>query len=197
MLAQQLVDASWILEREIELDLLRQGGRGRSAAAGWMRRAAQGIPLCCILSSGNPAPRIIPGSSGVCFLLGVESREQSVHVGQLEIIPHDERCVGVIDEVFLCDSVVFNRVTDNASEKGDIRPSANLAKQIGRGGGAGEARVHYDRFRVPLAFRLDRPLVAARVIFGGIPTHDQHHVGILDVDPPIGHCTASERWCQT
>jgi hypothetical protein len=35
------------------------------------------------------------------------------------------------------------------------------------------------------------------MILGGIAAHDQHHVGVLDVDPAIGHRPASKRWSQT
>jgi hypothetical protein len=30
-----------------------------------------------------------------------------------------------------------------------------------------------------------------------IATHDQHHVGVLDVDPAISHGPAPESWSQT
>ena len=32
---------------------------------------------------------------------------------------------------------------------------------------------------------------------GGIPADHHHHVGVLDVDPAIGHRPASECWSQT
>jgi hypothetical protein len=35
------------------------------------------------------------------------------------------------------------------------------------------------------------------MVLGWIAAHDQHHVGVLDVDPAIGHCAAPERWSQT
>src|SRR6266699_1134504 len=35
------------------------------------------------------------------------------------------------------------------------------------------------------------------MVLGGIAAHDQHHVGVLDVDPAIGHCAASEGGPQT
>jgi hypothetical protein len=39
--------------------------------------------------------------------------------------------------------------------------------------------------------------LALRLRFGWIAAHDQHHVGVLDVDPAVGHGPASERWSQT
>src|SRR5208282_5706765 len=50
---------------------------------------------------------------------------------------------------------------------------------------------------VAVNFGFNRPFEAAGVVFGGIATHDQHHVGVLDVDPTIGHCAASEGGPQT
>ena len=41
------------------------------------------------------------------------------------------------------------------------------------------------------------PLESARMVLGRIAAHDQHHVGVLDVDPAVGHRPASERWPQT
>src|SRR6185436_8369354 len=38
----------------------------------------------------------------------------------------------------------------------------------------------------------DRPLEATRVVLSRITAHDQHHVGILHVDPAVGRCAASE-----
>jgi hypothetical protein len=35
------------------------------------------------------------------------------------------------------------------------------------------------------------------MILGRITAHDEHHVGILHVDPAIGHCAPAERWSQT
>ncbi len=59
------------------------------------------------------------------------------------------------------------------------------------------ARIHHDHLRVALALGFHRPLKTAGMIFGRIATHDQHHVGVLDVDPAIGHGPSSERWPQT
>src|SRR6185503_5305650 len=35
------------------------------------------------------------------------------------------------------------------------------------------------------------------MVLGRIATHDQHHVGVLDVDPAVRHCAASEGGPQT
>src|SRR5438046_10113862 len=43
-----------------------------------------------------------------------------------------------------------------------------------------------------MEFCFDWPLEATRVVLGRIAAHDQHHVGVLDVDPTVGHRAASE-----
>src|SRR6266852_3041113 len=62
VLAQELIDAARVLERQIELDLFRQCERGRRASAGSARRN-----LRCILSSSSPAPLVVPGRPRVCL----------------------------------------------------------------------------------------------------------------------------------
>src|SRR5437763_3097760 len=42
-----------------------------------------------------------------------------------------------------------------------------------------------------------RPLETTRMVLGGIAAHNQHHVGVLDVDPAVSHRAASEGGPQT
>jgi hypothetical protein len=44
-----------------------------------------------------------------------------------------------------------------------------------------------------MSLGLDDPLEPARMRFGGITAHDQHYVGILDVDPVIRHRSTAKR----
>jgi hypothetical protein len=71
------------------------------------------------------------------------------------------------------------------------------AEQIGNRSGSRETRVHHDHLGIAIAFGFDRPLEAARMVLGRVSTHDQHHVGVLDVDPAVGHRSAPESWSQT
>jgi len=50
---------------------------------------------------------------------------------------------------------------------------------------------------IAVAFRFDHPLKSAGMVLGRIAAHDQHHVGVLDIDPAVGHRPASESWSQT
>ena len=121
---------------------------------------------------------------------------QSV-LGQLEPVLHNKSRVRVVQEVIFRDAIVLDGIVDDSAEESDIAARAKLAEQIRDRCGAGKARVDHDHFRVASALGFDGPLETAGVVFGRIPAHDQHHVGVFDVHPPIGHGPASEGWSQT
>ena len=76
-------------------------------------------------------------------------------------------------------------------------PARICKYKIGIGRSARQPRIDHDGLGIAVNLGFDRPLEAARMVFGWIPAHDQHHVGVLDVDPAIGHCAASECGPQT
>ncbi len=139
---------------------------------------------------------IIPGRLVVNLFLGIEAGVQAVF-GKLESVFDNEGGVGVVDQIFVGDAVVRDGVVDHAAEEGDVGAGANLHVHVGVRGGAREARIDHDGFCVAVNLGFDRPLEAAGMVFGRIAAHDQHHVGVLDVDPAIGHCAASECGPQT
>ena len=196
LLLQQLIDAARMLQGEIERDFRgkhRRGWRGaRRERRSWFvcRRGRDRF------AGEVSAFFIIPGLFVVDLFLGIKSGEETVF-GQRESVFNNECGVGVIDEIFLRDAVIFDGVLDDAAEEGDVGAGADLQIHVGVRGGAGQTRIYNDGFRVAVDFGFDRPLEAAGVVLGGIPPHDQHHVGVLDVDPTIGHCAASEGGPQT
>ena len=99
--------------------------------------------------------------------------------------------------VILGDTVVVDRILDHSTEESDVSAGANLAEKIGSGGGPRKAWIDHDHLRVACTLRLNRPLESARMVLRRIATHDQHHVGVLDVGVAIGHGPASKRWSQT
>ena len=77
-------------------------------------------------------------------------------------------------------------------------PSADLAEQIGLSEAVRVKRGSTTIIlRIAVALGLDRPLKSAGMVLGRIAAHDQHHVGVLDVDPAVGHRPAPESWSQT
>ncbi len=95
------------------------------------------------------------------------------------------------------DAIVFDGVSDQPAQESDIAPRANLHIHVRIRRRPREPRIHHDGLGVAVYLGFNRPLKAAGMVFRRIPTHDQHHVGVLDVDPAIGHCPASECWPQT
>src|SRR5690606_19383090 len=65
--------------------------------------------------------------------------------------------------------------------------------EVGDRGGAVEARVHHHHVGVVAGLGFHDPLEAHRVGFGRVAAHHQDDVGVLDVDPVVGHRAASER----
>ena len=102
-----------------------------------------------------------------------------------------------MDQVIARDAVVLDCIADHSAEERDIGAGAKLHELVGQRRGAREPRVHHNHLGIALALGFDRPLETARMVFRGIATHDQHHVGVLDVDPAICHRTATERGPQT
>ena len=95
------------------------------------------------------------------------------------------------------DAIILDSVANESAQERDIRSGPNLAEEVSGGRGASEARVDRNQLGVAVALGLHRPLKSAGMALGGIPAHDQHHVGVLDVDPAIGHGPASKSWSQT
>src|SRR5580700_6594247 len=139
---------------------------------------------------------VVPGGFVVHLLFRIKAGVEAI-VGEFKSFLNDEGGVGVVDEVVLGDAVVFDGVANYAAQKGDIGAGTDLHIQVRVRGGASQARIDNDGFRVAVNFGFNRPLEAAGVVLGGIAAHDQHHVGVLDVDPAIGHCAASEGGPQT
>ena len=102
-----------------------------------------------------------------------------------------------MQQVILGDAVVLEGVVDQPAQERNIRAGANLEKKIRDGSGAGKARIDHDQLGVAGLLGFNDPFETAGMILGGVSAHDQHHVGILDVDPAIRHGPAPECWSQT
>jgi hypothetical protein len=157
-----------------------------------VRRSVSGVRFAAEVSTLF----VIPCGFIVAARRRVKSRVQAV-LGKFETFLNDEGSVGVVDEIFFGDPVVLYGIADQAAEECNVGAGANLHEQIGGSGCARESRVDRNQLGVAVALGFHRPLETARMVFGGIAAHDQHHVGVLDVDPAICHGSASECWSQT
>ncbi|MNM40130.1 hypothetical protein D3C81_509300 [compost metagenome] len=126
-----------------------------------------------------------PGAAVVAAGLGVVATEQAVV--EAVVTAHDQAGIGVGAHVVVLDAVMADQVIDHAHEEGDVGASADRRVQIGDRSAAVEARVDDDDLGSVADLRLDHPLEAHRVGLGRVAAHDQHNVGVLDVDPVVGH----------
>jgi len=61
---------------------------------------------------------------------------------------------------------------------------------------SGEPGIHMDELGPPV-LGLHHPLEGYRVVFGSVASLNQDAIAVLNVDPMVGHCAASERLCQS
>ncbi len=174
LLLEQLINRARVFQRRIEGNISRKRVGRRGSALGF----------------------VIPTGPVVRLRRFVETGIKAVF-RQLESLLHQKRRVGEIHQVFFRDALILYGVTDHAAQERNIGASADLEMHVGRRRGTGIPRIDDDHFGVSLAFCLNRPFETARVVFGRIAAHDQHHVGVLDVHPAIRHGPSSKRWPQT
>src|SRR5207302_9868180 len=128
---QQLKDASRMLQGQVISNLRRQRGQrlGRSheRCSSGRRRSSWCGSVCRGNSASVVAIFVSPRRAIVGLRASVEARVQPIF-RQLEAIFYDERGIGVVDEIVVCDAIVFDRVTDDSAEKRDIGPGPNLTK---------------------------------------------------------------------
>ena len=132
---------------------------------------------------------VVPAGAVVAALLFVVARIQAVLEG--ELVLHQERHVGVVQHVLVLDAVLGQQVVDQAAQEHDVGTGADRRVHVGHRGRAVEARIDHDQPGLVVRLGLGHPFEPARVGLGGIATHDQDQVGILDVDPVIRHRTTA------
>jgi hypothetical protein len=198
LLLHQLEDTARVLEREVISHVGRQSRRRRWTS--WLTWHRFG----CVtrrrgrarLAADSPASFVIPCGFVVRARCSVKPGVQTI-LRKFETLFHNERGVRVVDEIFFGDTIVLDGVADQAAEECDVRAGANLQEKVCGCGRARESGVYGNELGVAVALGLHRPLESAGMVLGGISAHDQHHVGVLDVDPAIRHRPASKRWSQT
>jgi len=89
------------------------------------------------------------------------------------------------------DAVLGQQVVDQAAQEHDVGARADRRVHVGHRGRAVESRIDHDQACLVVCLGLGHPFEPARVRLGGIATHDQDQVGILDVDPMIRHRTTA------
>ncbi len=111
---------------------------------------------------------------------------------EAEAFLHQVRGIGIAAHVFMRVAVLLDQVTDQPAEKDDIGPGANPGVVVRYRRGAVIARIDGNQDRIAALLGVHDPAEAHRMRLGRIAAHGQHDVGIADVDPGIGHGTATE-----
>ena len=167
MLLQELKDAIRVLEREV---LLRDA--------------------VLVHLEGPGLLVVFPG-------LFIIAREEAVKFARaFEVGVHEEGGIGVLDDIFLEIEVVVEDVLDHPAEEGDVRAGTHGRIEIRLCRSLREAGVHDDQL-CALFLGLHDPFHGNGVVRCRVAPHDEDDIGILNIDPVVRHCTASERLSQS
>src|ERR1700692_2983289 len=156
-----------MLQRKIVSHIRGQHRRRNSSdlARHWFGRMTS-RPSSARLSARTSCSFIIPSGRIVLTCRRIESRVQSV-LRKFEALLNDEGGVGVVNEIFLGDPVVLDRVADQPTQERDVAAGASLAEEVGSGGRASESRVYRDQLGIAVALGLHRPLESAGMLVMG------------------------------
>ena len=132
----------------------------------------------------------VPGGLVVLVALLVVAAEQPVV--ELEAFAHQVRRVGVMQNVFVGVAVILDQVADQPAKEDDIGPGTDPGVVVRHRRGAVVARVNGNQDRIAALLGLHDPAEAHRMRLGRVPAHGQDNIGIADVDPAVGHGTATE-----
>ena len=138
---------------------------------------------------------IVPGRFVVLAFFSVITAEQAIF--ESKIITHQQAGVGVMLNVFGIDFVVFDQVAQNARQERNVRTGTNRCVNIRYRSGTRKARIDHNQLRAVVNFGFHRPAEPDRVSFSGVTAHHHDEVGVLDVDPVVGHRTATKCWSKT
>ena len=138
---------------------------------------------------------IVPRGLVVLAFFRVIAAEQPVVEGK--VIPHQQVCVGVVLNVFRVNFVVFDQVQQYAGQERNVRAGADRRIDIGHRSRARKARIDDDQRRIVVVFRFHRPAESHWMGFSGVTAHYHHDVSVFDINPVVGHRTATKCWSKT
>ncbi|MNS80119.1 hypothetical protein D3C72_1137860 [compost metagenome] len=138
---------------------------------------------------------IVPGGFVVLTFFCVIAAEKSVIKGK--IVPHQQISVGVVFNVFVVDFIVFNQIQQHARQERNVRTGTNRRVDIGHRCCTRKARIDDDQRRIVIVFRFHRPAESHRMRFSGVTAHHDDNVGVFDINPVVGHRTATKCWSKT
>src|SRR6185295_15217738 len=144
------------------------GGGCRSRLGGCFATAVRRSGSRSLFRASNEAAFfVVPGRFVIDLCRRIKARIQAVF-RQLESLFHDERRVGVVDDIVFGDAIVVDRVLDQPAEKRYVGACSYLEELVGNSRRASEARIDYDQFRVTRFLRLDDPFETTRMVLSGV-----------------------------
>ncbi len=106
---------------------------------------------------------------------------------------YQKRRVRIILDLFVLNFVVRKQIIDQAAEKCNVRAGTYGRIIIRYRRRPVETGIDDNQFGLIMRLGFRHPFKTARVGFGSIAAHNQHQIGIFNVDPVIGHRAATER----
>ncbi|MNZ52605.1 hypothetical protein D3C78_704560 [compost metagenome] len=137
---------------------------------------------------------IEPARFIVLTLFGVIAAEQTVI--ERIVVADNQAGVGIGADVFVLDGVMRDQIANSPQQKRSVRPGANRRIQIGHRRTAVKARIDHHHRGVVFGLRFNDPFKADRMGLRRVAAHDQHHVGVFNINPVIGHRPATKGRCQ-
>ena len=138
---------------------------------------------------------IVPGRFIVLTFLCVIAAEQAIFEG--EIFPHQQAGIGVMLNVFRVNLIVFDQVQQHAGKERNIRTGADRRINISHRCRTRKAWIDDNQRRIVVVFRFHRPAESHRMGFSGVTAHHHHDVCVFDINPVVGHRTATKCWSKT
>ncbi len=137
---------------------------------------------------------ILPAAAIVLARFGVVAAKQPVF--KAVAVADDQSGIGKGAHVLLLDLVMLQQIVNHAHQEGNVAARTQRRIEIGHRRRAVKARVDHNHLRIIVRFCLVHPFKANRMRFGWVATHDQHHIGVFDVVPVVGHRAAAEARCK-
>ncbi len=138
---------------------------------------------------------IVPGRLIVLAFFRVVAAEQPVF--KSKVFPHQQIGVGVVLNVLSVNFVVFNQVQQHAGKERNVRAGADWRIDIGYRCRTRKARIDDDQRRIIVVLRFHRPAESHGMGLSGVTAHDHNDVGVFDINPVVGHRTATKCWSKT
>ena len=138
---------------------------------------------------------IVPAGFVVLAFFCVIAAEQPVV--EAVVLTHDQAGVGVGFGVFAVEFFVIQQIQDHARQEGNVGTGTNRGIEISHRRRTRKARIDNDELGAVMNFGFHRPAEPHRMRFCGVTAHHYDQVGVFNINPVVGHRTATKCWSKT